>query len=222
MKPWVELERTTLPGGEVMSLHRRDEEFVIRVNGVELMNSRAHGSEDALAVLACEAISSPSAPRVLIGGLGMGFTLKAALGRLPDEAEVTVAELVPAVIEWNRGPLAHLTQPAMDDPRTRLHVGDVRAVLESAREAWDAILLDVDNGPEGLTQSSNDALYGRDGLGAIGQALKPNGVLAVWSVSLDPAFTRRLMKAGFSVTTHPVHASGRRGRRHLIWLARRR
>lgn len=208
-------------GGELRLLQRNDE-FSIKIAGKpgELMNSRLHGSEDALATLACERIQDRTAPRVLIGGLGMGFTLAAALNSLGPDAVVTVAELVPEVVDWNRGPLGMAAGYPLSDPRARVHVGDVGAILKQEREAFDAILLDVDNGPEGLTRRENDWIYSPAGLTAAQAALGVDGVLAVWSAGPDPAFTERLRQVGFAVEPIMVraHRPGK-GARHQIWLA---
>ena len=187
----------------------------------ELMNSRLSGSEEALARLSCERVRGRPAPKILIGGLGMGFTLRAALAELGDDASVTVAELVPAVVAWARGPMAPVFDGCLDDPRVAVHEGDVGDLIRSARSAWDAILLDVDNGPEGLTRQGNDALYDLQGLGAAHAALKPGGVLSVWSSGPDAGFTRRLRQAGFSVEEVGTRARGKRGARHVIWVATR-
>jgi spermidine synthase len=208
-------------GGELRLLQRNDE-FSIKIAGKagELMNSRLHGSEDALATLACERIGDRAAPRVLIGGLGMGFTLAAALESLGPDAEVTVAELVPEVAQWNRGPLGAAAGYPLSDSRTRVHIGDVGQILKHSREAFDAILLDVDNGPEGLTRKENDWIYSPEGLAAAQAALGPDGVLAIWSAGPDPAFTERLRRVGFAVEpiTVRAHRPGK-GARHQIWLA---
>lgn len=222
MIAWELIDTTTLPGGEEMSLHKRGDEFVIRVGRHELMNSRIHGSEDALGKLACERIAARPSPKVLIGGLGMGFTLAAALNALPDTARVVVAELVPAVAEWNRGPLAGICAEGLDDSRVELHIGDVADLITGSTAKWDAILLDVDNGPEGMTQDANDDLYAAGGLRAARRALTPGGILAIWSVSEDAAFSSRLKKSSFKVTSTPVYAHGTRGRRHFIWLAKKK
>lgn len=222
MHAWQHLDSTTLPSGKILSLHRRGDEFVIRIDRFELMNSRIHASEDALATLTTKRLQSRSAPHILIGGLGMGFTLASALNTLPDDASLTVAELVPAVIKWNRGPLAALNAHALDDPRTTLHQGDVRELIDHPPNPWDAILLDVDNGPEGLTQTDNDRIYSPDGLLRARKTLKPNGILAIWTASQDGTFEGRLKKAGFRVTTEAVRAHGKKGRRHYIWLAKNR
>ena len=223
MIPW-ELLGSAQPSGDgpELRLYKRGEEFSIRVNGCELMNSRVHGSEVALAELACASLAGNPCPRVLIGGLGMGFTTAAALRLLGAEGQVVVAELVPAVVEWNRGPLAALAGNPLQDVRVTVREVDVAQILKEERRAYDAILLDVDNGPEGLTRKCNDWLYARAGLDAAFAALRPAGVLAVWSAGADEAFCKRLCQAGFQVDETRVRARGPRGgSRHTIWLARR-
>ncbi|QDZ03041.1 spermidine synthase [Nitratireductor mangrovi] len=222
MIPWETLDTATVPGGrETLRLKRRGTEFSIMLGANELMNSRLSGSEEALARLAIERLAAP-APRLLIGGLGLGFTLRACLPLLPPQARVTVAELVPAVIAWARGPLAVLHGDSLDDPRVTVLEADVAAAIRQAREGWDAILLDVDNGPEGLSRAGNDALYSAGGLAAARSALAPGGVLAVWSARPDRGFTRRLRAAGLAVEEVTVRAgTTRRGARHVIWLARK-
>ncbi len=210
MLPWVLLDTAKIPNGDELRLHRRGDEFSIRVGNYELMNSRVHTSEDALASLVCERIK-PDA-RVLIGGLGMGFTLAAMLQCLGKRAEIVVAELVPAVVAWHRGPLAHVSKGALDDPRVTIREADVAHVIRES--TWDAIVLDVDNGPRGLTSETNDRLYSANGLRATASALRPQGVLAVWSAGPDTAFTRRLRQAQFTFETIRV-------RRDVIWLATR-
>ncbi len=217
MLPWIHLDSTRLPDGGELKLARRGDEFSIRLAGAELMNSRLSGSEEALATLACAKLAGLRAPRVLIGGLGMGFTLRAALPLLPPKAEVVVAELLPAVADWARGPMADLFAGSLDDPRVRVEIEDVARLIRAAR--WDAILLDVDNGPDGLTQAANDGLYGAAGLAAARRALGAGGVLAVWSEKPDDAFAKRFARAGFTVEDHRVHAHrGKSGRRHVVWL----
>ena len=224
MKPWTLIDSTAIPadGGE-LRLYRRGEEYSIMiVGGGELMNTRMHGSEDALAELGCAHLSGQPAPRVLIGGLGMGFTLAAALAQLGADAEVIVAELIPAVVEWNREHLGRFAGHPLGDPRSRVSLGDVAALLKQERAAYDAILLDVDNGPEGLTHKENDWLYGSKGLAAAYTALRPGGVLAVWSAGPDHAFSERLRHTGFTVDEQRVRAHGKgKGARHTIWVARR-
>ncbi|MDG5499520.1 hypothetical protein [Marinobacter sp. BGYM27] len=213
----------TIPGkGTQLRLLQRNDEFSIKIAGStgELMNSRLHGSEDALATLACERIADQPAPKVLIGGLGMGFTLAAALGALGDDAEVTVAELVPEVVEWNRGPLGSAAGYPLSDPRARVHVGDVGQLLQEQTGVYDAILLDVDNGPEGLTRKENDWIYSVAGIEAAHAALTPEGILAYWSAGQAPEFTERLRRAGLAAeaVTVRAHKPGK-GARHVIWLA---
>lgn len=222
MIPWEFLESAQVPGkGGELGLYRRDTEFSIRVGNRELMNSRLHGSEEALAELACARIAGRPRPRILIGGLGMGFTLAAALRRLGD-GRVTVAELVPTVVAWNRGPLAALAGHPLRDARVTVQEVDVAQILRATHQAYDAILLDVDNGPEGLARRENDWLYARPGLEAAHTALRPAGVLAVWSAAPNQVFARRLRRVGFTVDeVHvPARSSGK-GRRHTIWLAGR-
>ena len=221
MLPWIELDRAPVPGdANELRLKRRGSEFSIMLGSNELMNSRLSGSEEALATLSWEKIEGRAKPSVLIGGLGMGFTLRAALAVLPPDAAVVVAELVPAVVEWARGPMAEVFKGCLDDVRVRIHVGDVGSLIRKSRNGFDAILLDVDNGPDGLTRTANDSLYDHAGLRASHEALRPGGVLAVWSSGPDPRFTRRLKETGFSAEAREVRASTRRsGARHVIWLA---
>jgi spermidine synthase len=219
--PWVRLDTAEIPdgGGELRHM-QRGAEFSIMIGSNELMNSRLSGSEEALASLSAAKIAGRARPQILIGGLGMGFTLRAALAEFGPDAAITVAELVPAVVAWARGPMAEVFGGCLDDPRVTIHVGDVGALIRTGRKDFDAILLDVDNGPEGLTRESNDGLYTMQGLGAAYAALRPGGVLAVWSSGPDAAFTQRLRKAGFAVEEAKVKAHrGRRGARHVIWLA---
>ncbi|PDT04595.1 hypothetical protein CO666_07525 [Rhizobium chutanense] len=221
MLPWIQLDSATIPGesGE-LRLKQRGSEFSIMLGANELMNSRLSGSEEALATLSWERIKAHPKPRILIGGLGMGFTLRAALAVLPEDAGVTVAELVPAVVAWARGPMAEVFKGCLDDPRVGIHQGDVGEAIRAGKAAYDAILLDVDNGPDGLTRKSNDRLYDFNGLRAARDALRPGGVLAVWSSGPDPDFTRRLKDSGFSVDAVNTRANGKRGgARHVIWLA---
>jgi len=221
MIPWQLLDSTPIPGGDGdLRLYRRNGEFSIRAGGSELMNSRVHGSEDAMAELACARIASLPSPRVLIGGLGMGYTLAAALNRLGAGGRVVVAELVAAVVAWNRGPLAALAGRPLDDARVTLRECDVAQILQAEHRAYDAILLDVDNGPRGLTRKRNDWLYTRAGLAAAFAALRPAGVFALWSAGPDRAFTPLLLEAGFAVYEEHVRArSPRGGRCHTIWIA---
>ena len=222
MKPWQLLDTATVPGTEdELSLQRRDDEFSIRVGYRELMSSRLHGSEDALAALSCASLVGVLKPRILIGGLGMGFTLAAALKQLGEQAQLEVAELVPAVVIWNRGPLGECAGYPLNDNRVTIREGDVALVIKAEQNAYDAILLDVDNGPEGLTRKENDWLYSLNGLNAAYSALRPNGILAVWSAGPDINFTQRLLKVGFKVDEQRVRAHGSKGARHVIWFATR-
>ena len=198
---------------------RRGSEFSITVGGEELMNSRRGGSETALGEIACAPLRDQPAPHVLIGGLGMGFTLRAALAALGPAATVTVAELASQVVEWARGPLTQVFMGALDDPRVRIIVGDVQALIQPARAVYDAILLDVDNGPDGLVQTANDGLYGAAGLAAARRALRPGAVLAVWSAAPDAGYRRRLTQAGFAVREHVARSGRSGGARHVIWMA---
>jgi len=222
MIPWVQLDSARTPdGGQELRLKRRGAEFSIMLGTNELMNSRLSGSEEALAGLSCARIAGRRRPTMLIGGLGMGFTLRAALAALDADASVTVAELVPAVVAWARGPMAEIFDGCLDDPRVAIRETDVGQLIRAQNAAWDAILLDVDNGPEGIVHKGNDALYGAAGLAAARVALKPGGVLAVWSQGPDNAFTRRLKQAGFAVEEINTRANGKRGARHVIWIATR-
>jgi spermidine synthase len=223
MKTWELLDSAPVPGsGEVLRLYRRHHAFVIRVGAHELMSNRSHGSEEELARLACERIADRPRPAMLIGGLGMGFTVAAAIKWLGPAATICVAELVPAVVTWNLGPLAHLTGAPLSDPRVTVKTEDVAGILRHAPAAFDAVLLDVDNGPEGLTREGNDALYTHDGLRAAFTALRPGGVLAVWSADSNRPFFDRLRDCGFQAEEFEVRARGRRGGcHHTIWLATR-
>ncbi len=222
MIPWVELDRAQVPGGGELRLMRRGAELSIMSGAIELMNSRLSGSEQALATLTCAPLKAARRPRVLIGGLGMGFTLRAALAELPPAAEVVVAELVPAVVAWARGPMAALFAGCLEDPRVAIREADVAEVIGAARGAYDAILLDVDNGPGGLNRAANDGLYSLTGLAAAAAALKLGGVLAVWSATKDTGFVQRLRRSGYAVEEKQVRATGRkRGARHVVWLARK-
>lgn len=222
MRPRLLLDTAPIPGGGDLKLYRRDAEFSIMLGGNELMNSRQSGSEQALATLACARLRAGRRPAVLIGGLGMGFTLRAALEVLPPGATVEVVELVPAVVAWARRPMAEIFARSLDDPRVTLTEGDVTDIIRAGSAGFDAILLDVDNGPDGLTRESNDRLYDARGLQGARAALRPGGVLAVWSSAADRGFTARLRRAGFTVEEIVVRASGgRSGARHVIWLATR-
>jgi spermidine synthase len=219
MIPWVLLDSAGIPGGGELRLKRRGAEFSIMLGATELMNSRLSFSEEALATLSCAKLSGRKRPSVLIGGLGMGFTLRAALSALGPDAGIMVAELVPAIVAWARGPMAELFAGSIDDARVTLVEGDVGASIRTGR--FDAILLDVDNGPDGLSRRENDALYDAPGLAAAFAALTAGGVLSVWSSAPDADFSRRLRRAGFAVEEAHVRANGKRGARHVIWLASR-
>ena len=211
------------PDGRELVLSRRGDVFHIHIDRYELMASRAHGSEEELARLAIAALPATLAPRILVGGMGMGFTVRAALDALADrpQATVEVAEVFPAVVAWNRGPLAALAREPLADPRVAVVEADVADVVAGADARYDAILLDVDNGPEALTLDSNRRLYAPAGLRALRAALTAEGVLAVWSTDDDPRFAHRLGETGFSVSTHRVRARAGRGARHVVFLARR-
>lgn len=221
MRHWTLLGEAPVPGtGKSLSLFRGKDDFFIKLTGgQELMSSRKHGSEDALGALPCERIGQRAAAQVLIGGLGMGFTLAAALRAVGPDAAVTVAELIPEVVEWNRGPLGERSGRPLDDPRTRIYVGDVAKLLRRSPGGFDVIALDVDNGPEGLTVGSNDWLYSAQGIAAACRALRPGGVLAYWSAAPDRAFGEKLRQAGLKVEEVRVYAHGSKGARHTLWLA---
>jgi spermidine synthase len=223
MIPWLQIDTARVPDADVeLRLMRRGAEFSMMLGPNELMNSRLSGSEEALATLACKRIEAVKRPHLLIGGLGMGFTLRAALFVLGVEARIMVAELVPAVIAWARGPMAGIFGDSLDDPRVSILNADVADVIQSHPSTFDAILLDVDNGPEGLIRKANDALYDPAGLKAIRRALRPNGVLAIWSSGPHPLFSKRLRDAGFEVNEVGVRATAKRsGARHVIWFAAR-
>jgi spermidine synthase len=221
--PWSLIDTALIPDGGELRLMQRGDEFAIMLGQDELMNSRRSGSEEALATIACERIRARERPQILIGGLGMGFTLRAALEALGTEARIIVAELVPAVVAWARGPMLEIFGGSLVDPRVSIREMDVGHLIRDGRSTFDAILLDVDNGPEGVTRKANDALYDREGLSAARAALRSGGVLAVWSASANPDFTRRLRSVGFDADELPVRANGARGgARHLIWVATRR
>lgn len=222
MTPRELVATAIVPDGGELRLFRRGRDFMIVLAGNELMSSRMSGSEEALAVMTCARLRKSPAPHVLIGGYGMGFTLRAALDVLPTQASVTVSELVPEIIDWARGAMAELAAGCLDDPRVDVVEADVGALIGQAHDAYDAILLDVDNGPDGLTRRANDRLYSRAGLASASRALKPGGILAIWSAYADPAFERRLDASGFEVDRVQLSArSNGKGPRHTIWFARR-
>ncbi len=219
MNPWIHLDTAQIPGGGELKLMQRGQDYSIMSGRIELMNSRLYGSEVALFKLAWAKVAQLKAPRMLIGGLGMGFTLRAALADLPKEAKVVVAELVPEVIAWARGHLAPLYGDSLADPRARIVQGDVADRLAEAKPPYDLILMDVDNGPDGLNRDANDSLYSVAGLANLRRAVKPGGVVAVWSAGPDQAFAGRFRRAGFAVDEHKVGASpSGKGPRHVIWV----
>ena len=220
MIPWVHLDTAQIPQGGALKLMRRGDEYSIMSGPIELMNSRISGSEVALARLTCAPLAAVPAARVLIGGLGMGFTLRAALAELGVDASITVAELVPAVISWGMGPMAHIFDGCLGDPRVDLREGDVADVIGAATASYDAILLDVDNGPGGLNREINDGLYSTMGLGRAYRALQPGGVLAIWSAGPSSEFSLKLRQSGYAVDEQRVRArASGGGARHVIWLA---
>ena len=224
MKPWIKLGTAIIPnGGGELTLTQRENEFSIKLSGIrgELMNSRAFNSEEQLAVLGCAHLKKTTNTQVVVGGMGMGYTLAAALKAVPDCATVIVADLIPEVVEWNRGPLGDCAGKPLDDKRTQVHIGDVGELLVKRNEAYDAVLLDVDNGPEGLTSNENNWLYSMTGTRSIYNSLRPKGVLAVWSAGPDKKYTSLLKKAGFKVDVKTVRERPGKGSRHTIFLAKK-
>jgi spermidine synthase len=221
VKPWENIDRARAPDGTELILARRGDEWVVREGGRVLMSSRMHGSEEALATFALERAAHARA--VLIGGLGLGYTVRATLDRVGPEAKVVVAEMVPELVAWNRGPVADLAGRPLEDPRVRLQMGDVSARIFEARGAYDAILLDVDNGPSALNHVANGALYDNKGIRACRDALRQGGVLAVWSAGSDARYVERLERAGLEaeVRVVPGRGAGQGGVRHVVFLARR-
>lgn len=224
MKPLTKLASATIPnnGGE-LTLFRREDEFSIRLSGVrgELMNSRVFNSEEELAKLGCAHIQNTDNAQVLVGGLGMGYTLAAALKCVNTNSRVTVAELIPEVVEWNQGPLGDCAGNPLADQRCQIRLGDIAELIKLQQADFDAILLDVDNGPEGITHSDNNWLYSTSGLEALYNSLRPEGMLAVWSAGADSLFPIQLKKAGFAVTVRTVRARLGKGSRHTIFLAKK-
>ena len=208
-----------VPGGPPLRLVRHGNDFMIMLERNELMSSRMSGSEAALGIMTCQRLEPRHPPRLLIGGYGMGFTLRAVLGELGPDARIIVAELVPQIIAWARGPMQALTAGCLDDSRVELSIGDVATAIEAG--GYDAILLDVDNGPDGLTRNANNGLYTAAGLAKARRALRPGGILAVWSAGADAAFTRRLGQAGFAVDEVRIRARANgKGPMHVIWFAK--
>ncbi len=220
MRAWETVGRALAPDGTEMALARRGEEWVVRYAGRVLMSSRRHGSEDALAALALDRAGRRRA--ILVGGLGLGYTLRAALDRSPPEARVVVAEVIPEMVAWNRGPVGHLAGRPLDDRRVRIEVRDVAAVVAESRGAFDAVLLDVDNAPGSPVLRGNDRLYGEAGVRACREALADGGVLAVWSAGPDDRYLARLQRAGLDAEARPAAPLGAGPGRHVIFLARRR
>lgn len=222
MTPRELIGTADVPGGAPLKLYQRGGDFMITLERNELMSSRMSGSEVALGVMTCQRLSARPAPRILIGGYGMGFTLRAVLGANGPDAQIVVAELVPEIIAWARGPMQALADGCLDDPRVEVKLKDVADVISSGAGGYDAILLDVDNGPDGLTRQANDGLYSARGLAAARTALSPGGILAVWSAAPDVAFARRLAKAGFVVDEVKVRArENGKGPVHIIWFAQK-
>jgi spermidine synthase len=223
VKPWELLGESRTPDGTLLALTRRDRQYVILADGQSLMSNLMHGSEEALATIGCRGLVTADRPSVLVGGLGMGFTLRATLDVLPVDAAVVVTELLPAVIEWNRGPLGPLADHPLNDRRVTLVVGDVADTLKSSHNRYDAVLLDVDNGPDAFTAKTNTSLYSDAGLAAIRAALSSDGVLGVWSARPDRRFEQRLRYGGFEVQVERVRARlGKGGPRHTIFFGRKR
>lgn len=220
MLPWLHLASANAPDGDTLRLLRRGDEFSIRLQGGnELMSSRLYGSEEALAGLSLKPLAHKAALRVLIGGLGMGFTLRAAQAITPPDSQLVVAEIVPELVGWASEHMPSVFGDCLSDPRVDVLTKDVAHVIREAAPAFDAILLDVDNGPGGLTRTDNDALYSDAGLRSAYKALNNGGVLAVWSAAPDNAFAKRMSQNGFDVSTHSVRASSKRsGARHTIWI----
>ncbi|APR51782.1 spermidine synthase [Sphingomonas koreensis] len=226
MTPRELIDVAEVPGGDPLRLFRRGDDFMIVLDRNELMSSRMSGSEEALAEMTLARLNAPRSATLLIGGYGMGFTLRKALALMGPDGQAVVAELVPKIIDWARGPMAELAAGCLDDPRTDVVMGDVGAAIARGRGegagTYDAILLDVDNGPDGLTRLANDRLYTFDGLRAAKAALKPGGVLAVWSAGPDPKFARRMREVGFEVEEVAVRArQNGKGPRHVIWFGKR-
>lgn len=225
MLPRETLATASIPGGDTLTLVSHGRDFIIMLGRDELMGTRMQFSEEQVAVLTLERVAAV-APRVLIGGYGMGFTYRAALAALPPGGRAVVAEVVPEILDWARGPLAHLTGNTLEDPRGEIVLCDVAALIDDANDGtcdkFDAILLDVDNGPDGIVREGNERLYSRTGLGKARDALRPGGVLAVWSAAPDHKFTQRLKAAGFEVEVREVRARpNNKGPRHTIWFARK-
>ena len=219
MKPTETLATATAPDGSRLELQRHDGNYVIHADGYDLMTSYSHGSEDAMMSLACPRPQADAC--ILIGGLGMGYTLAATLNLLPPGGSVVVSELVPEVVEWNRGPLGPLARHPLDDPRTDLIVGEVADVIRDSKSRFDAVLLDVDNGVDSLTRAHNSCLYTAEGLAAAHRSLRSDGALAIWSAGTERTFESRLRAAGFTASTHPIRGRGKRGGHYFVFVGRR-
>ena len=220
MKQWTTLDRALTPDGQTISLHEHDGSYAIRVDGVPLMSTRQHASEEKLAELACAHVRGIGRARVLIGGLGFGFTLRAALGAVATDATVVMAEILGAVIAWNRNPAFPLAADVLADPRVTVRQQDVAEVIRQARDSFDSIILDVDNGPAALSTGGNRRLYDAAGLHNARAALRPAGCLAVWSVAPDPAFERRMVQSGFTLEVRRCRSHVSSGRWHTLFLGR--
>ena len=219
MIPRELIDVADVPGGQPLRLVRHGKDFMIMLERNELMSTRMSGSEAALGQMTCERLGARAAPRLLIGGYGMGFTLRAVLAAIADDARIVVAELVPRIIDWARGPMRALTDGCLDDPRVQIEIDDVATLIDKG--SYDAILLDVDNGPDGLTRQANDRLYSAEGLAGLRAALKRGGILAVWSAASDDAFVRRLRQARFAVDEVRIRArENGKGPQHVIWFAK--
>jgi spermidine synthase len=221
MRHWKQLGTAPIPDSDKsLMLFQDKDDFYIKISGgIELMNTRKHGSEDALGYLPCQALKKTESLRVLIGGLGMGFTLASVLAHVGPQAVVDVAELIPEVVEWNQGPLGAISGYPLNDQRTRIHITDVGKIIRAQKACYDVIALDVDNGPDGLTKTSNDWLYTAAGLHCVRRALKPRGIVSYWSAAPDPRFNKLLKSCHFRVEEKQVYAHGKKGARHTIWLA---
>ena len=222
MKKWELLEQTTTPDGSTMSLHTHDGTYVIRVDGRELMSTRHAASEERLAEVACAPFTTKKAPQVLIGGLGLGFTLRKALETLPATAKVVVAELVPAVVEWNKKPAYNLAASELADRRTRIVLGDVGTLIAKSSGEFDAIMLDADNGTTAMSSIGNRKLYEEVGLAQVMAALKPEGVVVYWSAQEEPMFKKRMAKAGFDVKVEKARLHSTSGGKHTLLIGRRK
>jgi len=220
MQPRILIDEAQTPGGETMTLTSRSGYFLVSVEGYKLMSSSEHHSEEHMAAVACPGLATHSGARLAIGGLGMGFTLRATLDQMPPDGEIVVVEVMQAVVKWNRGPLAHLSENALDDPRVEVVLDDAVRYFSSRPEPFDGILLDVDNGPEAFTLKANDRLYSLRGLRRLRDCLRPGGALVIWSAFDSPEFVQALRKAGFDAESVQVRSRGKKGRRHTLFVGR--